>query len=63
MTTARKQRTGDGAVIFRDCLARQAGACGGTPATCLECSPVHQALRAASWVLQRWPRISARRLG
>jgi hypothetical protein len=45
--------------VFRDCLARQIGACRGLPA-CLECDPVHQALCAAGWVSQRWPRIEVR---
>jgi hypothetical protein len=36
------------------CLAYRSGACKDSP--CLECGPVHQALRIAAVALARWPR-------
>jgi hypothetical protein len=38
----------------RDCLAFRQGLC--CEHECLQCSPVHQALRAVSGLLTRWPR-------
>ncbi|MBI3376045.1 MAG: hypothetical protein HY017_30365 [Betaproteobacteria bacterium] len=46
--------------IRRECIAHNAGACDET-GVCLECSPVHQAMRTAGWALARWPRIKGSR--
>ena len=49
-----------GEEIRRECIAHNAGACNET-GVCLECSPVHQAMRTAGWALTRWPRLKPRR--
>jgi hypothetical protein len=54
------ERHTEQAKIWRDCIARRAGACGMSTASCLECGPVRQALRTAGWVQCRWPHLDSR---